>query len=207
MHYYHVYNRGTDKRKIFKDAQDFERFLDALVIFNKTENIGVNLRELDISIRRIPGGSTSGNTFIGIEAYCLNPNHFHLLLSCESPSSLSKFMQRLGTGYSMYFNGKYHRSGRLFQGTYKKVPVESDGQLLHLFAYVNLNYYLHSILAPHYRSSLKEYFTEQHFVLTNKKQVLNNFSDFNAFNDFCLRHIKSTRQNRLVREKRKQYLE
>ena len=80
-----------------------------------------------------------GEPLVAIGAYCLMPNHFHLLVKEISAGGISKFMEKLGTGYSMYFNKKNGRTGFLFQGNFKAEHVDSDEYLKYLFAYIHLN--------------------------------------------------------------------
>ncbi len=76
---------------------------------------------------------------VDILAFCLMPNHFHLLIKQKVENGVVKFMQKLGTGYTMSFNEKYERSGSLFQGTYKAVLVEKDSHFIHLPYYIHSN--------------------------------------------------------------------
>ncbi len=93
------------------------------------------------------GGLTSDNVFleergeriVDIGAYCLMPNHVHLLLKERVGGGISKFMQKLTTGYTMYFNASYERTGSLFQGTFKAKHVDSDRYLRYLISYIHLN--------------------------------------------------------------------
>lgn len=163
--FYHVYNRGTDKRTIFLDDQDFNRFLQSMIEFNVSDPIG-SLYQNSFRKKQLRGlASKPGEIaihdkkLVDIIAYCLNPNHFHLLVRQVSENGMEKFMQRLGTGYTMFFNHKYERSGTLFQGTFKAIHVESNEYLLHVSAYVNLNYRVHQLRgsASQYRASWEEY--------------------------------------------------
>lgn len=135
--FYHVYNRGVEKRHIFSDEDDLARFLQSLNDFNNLDAIGSiyenTFRELNL------GSSTPKRPVVSIVAYCLNPNHYHLLLQQTSDNGISKFMHKLGTGYTNYFNEKYKRKSGLFQGRYKAKHVNSNEYLLHLSVYINLN--------------------------------------------------------------------
>jgi len=134
--YFHVYNRGVDKRDIFLNKADYYRFLHDLYEFNDRHPTNVNNR-------RIVGSPTSNNSnkikLVDIICYYLMPNHYHLLVSVSDPAALTSFMRKLGTGYTNYFNQKYKHSGHLFQGKYKKIVVESEPQLLQLSKYIHLN--------------------------------------------------------------------
>lgn len=138
--YYHIYNRGVDKRTTFEKNNDYERFVNLLFACNGSNNL--NLRD-DTSI---PRGLTfgmfefdRGEPLVAIGAYCLMPNHFHLILKEIRDSGISKFMQKLSTAYTMYFNQKNERGGSLFQGTFKSEWVDTDTYLKYLFSYTHLN--------------------------------------------------------------------
>ncbi len=94
---------------------------------------------------------------MAIHAYSLLPNHLHLLIEQKEDGGVSEFMKRVLGGYTSYFNERHLRSGALFQGTFKRVHVESDEQYQYLFAYVNENHIVHGIQRPSeimYSSSL-----------------------------------------------------
>jgi len=135
--YYHVYNRGTEKRKLFLDKSDHERFISLLYLCNNTHPVHrsdrKNLSTLKLfSLQR-------EETLVDIGAYCLMPNHFHLLLREHSEGGLTLFMQKVSVAYAMYFNKKYSRKGVLFEGKFKAQHVTKDEHLKYLFAYIHLN--------------------------------------------------------------------
>jgi putative transposase len=134
--FYHVYNRGTDKRLLFKDDVDRQRFLKLLYISNSLAPVSVRniLRK-----NEEPYSYEKGGVLVHIGAYCLMPNHFHLLLTPCVEDGVTLFMQKLGTGYSMYFNRRYNRTGTLFEGPFKSSWVDSDVYLKYLYAYIHLN--------------------------------------------------------------------
>ena len=144
---FHCYNRGVDKRTVFEDAQDFVYFLQMLRYFNSSEVVG-SLRMLKNKSQIQPP--------VTILAYCLLPNHYHLVLRCNDvEGGLSKYMQRVGGGYTMYFNNKNKRSGSLFQGKFKAKHIDSDTYLKHILAYVGYNNIVHNIYeVGFYRSSI-----------------------------------------------------
>ena len=76
---------------------------------------------------------------IELLAYCLMPNHFHLLIRQNEARSIEKFMKSLLTRYVQYFNHRYDRVGGLFQDIYKAVMVKSEEQLLWLSRYIHRN--------------------------------------------------------------------
>ena len=134
--FYHVYNRGADKRVLFRDETDQQRFLKLLYISNSVEHI--NVRNI-LRKNTEPYTFERGAPLVSIGAYCLMPNHFHILLTPCVDEGVSKFMQKLGTGYSMYFNKRYNRTGTLFEGPFKAKWVDDDRYLKYLYAYIHLN--------------------------------------------------------------------
>ena len=136
--YYHVFNRGVDKRKVFMDKGDLFYFLDNLTILNR-EGIIINRdpkngRSVEKK-RAIKYGQ-----LVHIVGYALLPNHFHLILKEVVPGGISRFMHKFGTSYTNFFNKKYDRSGSLFQGTFKATHAID---LVAMSTYVNLNYVHH----------------------------------------------------------------
>ncbi len=134
--FYHLYNRGVEKRTIYQDPDDYCRFLELLYVANT--NKSTNLR----SITRhhdSPYDWDRGENLVSLGAYCLMPNHFHILLTPLQEGGVSTFMNKLCTSYSMYFNKKYERTGGLFEGKFKAKHADSDEYLKYLFAYIHLN--------------------------------------------------------------------
>lgn len=127
--YYHVYNRGVEKRRIFMDDQDYQVFLGLLKKYLAGENHNKANRH----------AFTPLQDKVSLLSYCLMPNHFHLLLYQQSATGVTELMRRVTTGYVMYFNNRYSRVGRLFQGTYKAAHVNADGYLHHISRYIHLN--------------------------------------------------------------------
>ncbi|MFA5888664.1 MAG: transposase [Candidatus Paceibacterota bacterium] len=128
--FYHLYNRGTDKRIIFADKKDYEHFLFLMHICNTTKNI--ESRNINETFNR-------EETLVDIGAYCLMPNHFHFLVYEKTEGGVSKYMLKLMTGYSMYFNKKYERTGKLYEGVFKSIHTQNDNYLKYLYSYIHLN--------------------------------------------------------------------
>lgn len=140
-----MYNRGVDKRSIFQDKQDLALFLSQIKKFNTGKSYG-GIKELN-RIQSSSRGPTSADDekLVEIVAFCLNPNHFHFIIKPLVFGGLERFMQRVCTGYAMYFNEKNNRSGALFQGRYKIKHINTNEYLLYLGSYVNLNYLVHGL--------------------------------------------------------------
>lgn len=135
--YYHLYNRGTDKRIIFLDEKDYLRFQTLLYVCNNIETIHISNFQ-DVPIEKLFSFSRE-DTLVNIGAYCLMPNHFHLLVKEKIEGGISLFMQKLSTAYTMYFNKKYDRTGSLFQGKFKAKHLDSENYLKYQFSYIHLN--------------------------------------------------------------------
>jgi len=134
--FYHLYNRGVEKRNIFLNEKDYDRFLSLLYLCNATEPVHLQHRG---STFTEAAQVSRKDTLIDIASYCLMPNHFHLLVREKEEGNISRFMQKLATGYTMYFNTKRERSGSLFEGTFKARHVDDDRYLKYVIAYINLN--------------------------------------------------------------------
>lgn len=137
--FYHIYNRGTDKRTIFTDRNDYNRFIVLLHLCNSSEKVDIsNLVREGQSFTDLINIDV-GERLVDIGAYCLMPNHFHLLIREKQRDGISLFMKKLLTAYSMYFNKKHKRTGSLFEGPFRGTHVDSDVYLKYLFAYIHLN--------------------------------------------------------------------
>lgn len=128
-HFYHVYNRGVGKQLIFRDDEDYSVFLNLLKRHLSKETI------LD------PKGREYVSLSDGVElnAYCLMPNHYHLLLYLKDPTAMTSLLRRVCGAYSSYYNKKHKRVGHLFQDRYKALLLNEENQLLHLSRYIHLN--------------------------------------------------------------------
>lgn len=134
--HYHCFNRGVEKRVIFCDQQDYIYFLKSLRAYNTTTSLGK---------LRLYTNTDNNEPLVTILSYCLLPNHYHLLLRSNTDGGISKYLQKVSTGYTMYFNKKYERSGSLFQGTFKSKYISNDKDLRQVLAYVFKNNYVHGI--------------------------------------------------------------
>ena len=181
--FYHIYNRGVEKRLIFQDEQDCAVFLGYLkeYLLPKDENslrksladstLSPKQKDKILKLLRLNNFSST----ITLIAYCLMPNHFHLLVKQSEADSIDKFMQSLCTRYTMYFNRKYKRVGSLFQSVYKAVIVVSDKQLLYLTKYIHQQA-MNLFNRP---SSLMEYLGERNTLWIKPAEVLSFFSKGN----------------------------
>lgn len=134
--FYHLYNRGVEKRKTFLCSADYERFEALLYLANQSGP--VDLKYQGRSFVEM-GEVRAGEPLVEVVAYCLMPNHFHLLVREGAEGGIARFMQKLTTGYTMYFNKRNGRSGALFEGTYKARHVSDDRYFRYLISYIHLN--------------------------------------------------------------------
>lgn len=141
--YYHIYNRGVEKRTIFEDLQDYKVFLTYLKTTlqppQAKKDLKQNVTFKGTSFKGIPKQHKNLYGKVELVAYCLMPNHFHLLVNQKEMRNIETFMRSLSTRYVMYFNKKHNRIGPLFQGIYKAVLIKNEEYLLHLSRYIHLN--------------------------------------------------------------------
>lgn len=193
--YYHVYNRGVEKRSIFVDDMDYAVFMSYLknYLIPKDEDF---LQETLSSPNSTPKQKSDAlrllrlNNFsnsIDLIAYCLMTNHFHFLIKQTPTWGIDSFMNSLMTRYTMYFNKRHKRVGHLFQGNYKAVQVETEEQLLHLSRYIHQNPTSKGVAFQSYpHSSYLQYLTDQPSEWIKPTDVLTYFSKkgFNSYASF-----------------------
>lgn len=184
---YHICNRGVDKRDVFLDQSDVGRFLISIQEFNSFEPVG-SIRD---ALRDKEHHHKKDKPLVEIIAYCINSNHYHLLLSQSYDRGIEKFMQRLGNGYTKYFNSKYQRSGVLFQGKFKSKHIDTNTYLLQVSAYINLNDRFSKKTDILNKSSWKEYSGEENGIC-NKNIILDQYkttADYISFAKSSLKDI------------------
>ena len=197
--FYHVYNRGNNKSVIFVSDSDRKRFVKLLYICNASTPVVFK------TIQGMPLDKIKrDDTLVDIGAYSLMPNHFHLLLKEKEEGGISRFLEKLLTGYSMYFNKRYERTGKLFEGRSRAQHAGTDEYLKYLFAYIHLNPI--KIIDPEWRDNgvtdhikAKEYLAEYNFssyldyvddnkreegLILNKQAFPEYFLSFKEFDEF-----------------------
>jgi putative transposase len=162
---YHILSRGVDRRKIFLDDSDRLRFLHNLFEFNDVNppgNSGQFFKTMVIARPKFEIGTKGRRKkeprelLVRIHAFCLMPNHYHLLLSPLRENGISLFMKKLNMGYAKYFNEKNKRTGALFEGRFKSVAVTSSAHFIHLPTYIHMNPL--DIVAPEWRNrNMRDY--------------------------------------------------
>lgn len=127
--YYHIYNRGVNKRSIFLDPQDYAVFLNLLKRYLDTQPTkDYKGREYDWLYNQLE-----------LLAFCLMPNHFHLFIYQQEPTAMTRLLRGVCTSYSMYFNKRNGRIGPLFHGRFKASRIQRDEYLQHISRYMHLN--------------------------------------------------------------------
>lgn len=172
--------------------------------FNVADPIGSIYEHCRIKVRPDThfGSSTpkiDTEPLVNIIAYCLNVNHYHFLLQQVSEKGVEKFMHKLGTGFTNYFNHKYERTGALFQGRFKAIHVNSNEYLLHVSAYVNLNFRVHKFgsSTPKYRASWDEYTGKKKIDgICQTNSVLGQFRKKEDYREFAENSLKGTLERR-----------
>lgn len=193
--YYHIYNRGTDKRAIFLDKYDLERFFQSMEEFNTVEPIG-SIYENSFKKDSLGNPVSKLEKLVNFVCYCLNKNHYHFILTPLIDKGIEKFMHRLGIGYTKFFNEKYERDGVLFQGGYKAIHIDSNEYLLYLSAYVNLNNKVHKLGNPVSKSSWEEYIGKKSENFCGKEIILSQFKNKKEYKEFAEESLKIIRENK-----------
>ena len=174
--FYHIYNRGNNKDNIFLDDQDYLIFLQRIKIVLGIEPIPNAGRRGALQIRPFPKDAFT------VLAYCLMPNHFHLLIRQNMEIKAGELMTKVCTSYAKYFNSKYNRIGNIFQDIFKAKRVDEDNYLSYLSAYIHKNpkqYFSY----PY--SSLQAYLKTNNFSICDPSFILDMFnSDKAAYRKF-----------------------
>lgn len=175
--FYHVYNRGVAKQRIYLEQSDKKYFLS---LFDRHLNPKSKITDKS-------GFAYKKFANIELNCYCLMGNHFHLLVHVASdPAELSEFMRSIGTAYTMYFNLKYKRVGPLFQGTYKASRITSDAYLLLISRYIHLNPREH---ATYKYSSLPVYLGAESVAWLKPAKILDLFKG-DSYGRFIEDHVE-----------------
>jgi len=165
---YHIYNRGAHKQAIFSNEQDYRRFQLNLHLANHGEPVVIRDIISTEKYREPFSGFVADKSLVDVLAYTLLPNHFHLILRQKSDGGITRFMKKVGVGYSMYYNTKYEHSGTLFQGPFKSRHVDNEPYYRWLFSYIHLNLVQgildsHEILSEDDRGSIRDTMSTYHY--------------------------------------------
>jgi len=219
--YYHVYNRGAGKQDIFLDEKDYFRFLWKIHgLNNKLTSINRDYiwrkikKEIQSQSRfEIPQIGTEISTkyldelsqspkLVDILCYNLLPNHYHFILKQLINDGIKIFLHKLGISYAKYFNSKYNRTGVLFERRFEAYPINNEGKLCWLSAYVNCNWQIHKLgKAENWQfSSYRDYLALRQGKLANKKLILNYFNNTREYKKYCETIIKECQDFKKVKK-------
>ncbi|MEK7525066.1 MAG: transposase [Patescibacteria group bacterium] len=191
---YHVFNRGIDRRQTFISKNDHQRALQTISFYRFTNHplrlswfikLSPKIQNQKLDILR------AQKPLVKILAYCLMPNHFHLLLRQEEDAGISKYLSDLQNSYTRYFNTINERTGPLFMRQFKAVRIENENQLTHVSRYVHLNPYTGSVvksleeIEKYPWSSFGSYLDGNDQIVTSNS-VLDIFRNGNQYKKFVL---------------------
>lgn len=196
--YYHVYNRGVEKRTIFLDDSDYQRFLKTLYYYQFSE------LKFRFSLRNSPLNEDYEQKLkmVEVACYCLMPNHFHLVVRQLKDGGVQKLMQRISNSYTKYLNTRNSRVGSLFQGAFKAVPIETDEQLIHVSRYIHLNPYVSGVtqdLNTYPYSSYFSFISRSNDLICNTQPVLSLFKDTQDYKEFVVGHGDYARELEIMK--------
>jgi putative transposase len=191
---FHVYNRGVAKQPVFLDVQDYRAFIRRLQLIFLPPKEAEKIQHTESRVR-------VANSFgqVWLQAFCLMPNHFHMLLSQgDNAAAITAAMRTLSTSYSMYFNSKYDRVGSVFQGKYKAALVDNDTYHLHLSRYIHCNpRTLTDDIFSYPYSSLQYYFSDSRPQWITSEDIEKHFSNATEHQNFVndLKDIQSAAEH------------
>jgi len=196
--FYHIYNRGVDKREVFSDDRDYFRFLLSINLLND-EKDGLMIRWRDYQ-RCVKNANLNDflklnfrkrERLVDIVSFCLMSNHYHFILKQNVEKGIERFLQKLGTSYTKYFNKKYQRNGSLFQGTFKSSHISSTGLLLRMAVYASCNSEIHKVsLAKNYPwCSFAVHLGKQKSDIVNDELLSEHFKSGKDFEEYAKENI------------------
>lgn len=191
--FYHLFNRGVEKRIIFSDSRDYQRFLQTLYYYQFS---GPKPRFSTHKKFKIKDFSHNPK-IIDIICYCLMPNHFHLLIRQVKNGGVQEFVQKVINSYTKYYNTRHNRVGHLFQGVFKAVPAETNEQFLHVSRYIHLNPYVSNLtnnLETYQYSSYPAFIRQINDTLCVKEPILNFFKDKTEYETFVSDHANYAKE-------------
>lgn len=190
---YHIFNRGIERRDIFTRINEYRRALEVIGYYRYSDlpvKFSLYLKLPDNQKSDILKSLEHKNKLeVKLIAFCLMPNHFHLLVRQEKDGGISRFVSNFSNSYCKYFNTKYERVGPLFQGSFKAVRVETDEQLIHLSRYIHLNpvsscKIKEKDLDDYPWSSMAQYLGKIDRGITDSSLVMSNFKNAGSYRKF-----------------------
>lgn len=206
--FYHIYNRGFLKRKIFVNQQAIHRFISLMKFckFNyKCKFSYFNSRSKQEQKEITKSVTAQDQNSVEIVAYCIMPNHFHLLLMQEIDDGLLDYMTRISNAFAHYYNLKFNKKGPVFEGRFKSVMVENNQQLLHLSRYIHLNPCTAGLvkkkeIVSYKNSSLVEYINENNILIVKPEIVLDQFGSRKKYLEFVMDSADWQRELQIIKK-------
>lgn len=180
--FYHIYNRGSEKRSIYQQPRDYKRFQQTFYYYQ----FPGPKKRFSIFTKEDLFKTPFETKIVEIICYCLMPNHFHFLIKQLKDNGISIFMSQLSNSYTKFFNTKYKRVGPLLQGAFKAVLIESQEQLIHVSRYIHLNPVVSDLTKKPENypwSSYLEY-TRANSLFCNPNEILNLFPSREKYKQF-----------------------
>lgn len=199
--YYHLFNRTINMEPVFNGKRinsrtistlEFYRLQDPPVRYSYFASYGEEKRE------EIMSNMLRKPQIVEIHAYCLMPNHFHLLLRQKEEDGISKYLSLFQNSITKYVNFKNGREGHLFSGQFKAVRIETEEQLIHVQRYIHLNPYTSYIvkdfdeLDNYQYSSLPEFIGKRKGFCSN--YLLRSFKDTLSYRGFVFNQADYQRE-------------
>ncbi|MEK7513533.1 MAG: transposase [Patescibacteria group bacterium] len=206
--YYHTYNRSFNKKIIFSRERDKIRFIQLIKFCQLKVGCKYSYWSRQTSKRQleiIESVKENSGFIVKVIAYCVMPNHFHLLLQQLTDNGIIQMMTKLTNAYAHFFNLKYRGIGPVFEGRFKTVAVNSNEQLLHLSRYIHLNPYSAGMIAKkeivnYLFSSLGEFINEGGGEVVFPEIILNQFKNKQKYLDFVLDNADYQRELQIIKQ-------
>jgi len=206
---YHVLNKGIASQPVFLNKRDYNRALQTIFYYQNKEFPLKYSRFLELSNKRrlkiLEKLKTQRKFLVEIIAFCLMPNHFHLLLKQIINEGISNFISNFTNSYTRYFNTKRERKGPIFQGKFKAIRIENDEQLLHVSRYIHLNPYTSFIVKSakeienYPYSSFTKYLEKASAEFCDKKIILDQFKNLASYKKFVLDQADYQRKLEIIK--------
>lgn len=198
--YYHIFNRGVEKRTTFINKRDYERFTETLDFYRvKNPPSKFSFKNRPIILK----SAVSNELIVEVICFCLMPNHFHILAKQVQERGITTFLSKLTNSYTKYFNTKHKRVGPLFQGSFKAVRIEDDEQLIHISRYIHLNPLIDYIVKDLRTYSYSSYpgYIKDRKIFCKKEEILAHFPNPSAYEQFVLDQENYGRSIKMIERK------
>ena len=192
---YHMYNRGVAKQNIFNDERDYDRFSKTISYFLESKP-AQKLSNIDPDTLKLILNQPAKDPIVEILAYCLMPNHFHLLVKQLKVGGITNFTRRTFDSYTRYYNTRHDRVGTIYQGKVKGVHIDNDTQLLHVSRYIHLNPYVDKLVdnPTNYKwSSYQQYIRNYNNRACNTSFILSIMDKGQSYKDFVMDYAEYAR--------------